>query len=318
MKGVARSWFVERAVRRGVPWYELTSQFDVADCEVALERVRDASLAYPAYYLMPFHGYDGGNLEWNAARELEASTLAMSLGYWPDATAEDAASRMREAFVNALPGRPPRAGASTLVDVGCSVGISTADVLQRLSARGWRFGRAMGVDLSPQFLAVASMRQAADDESVPRIDWVHAPAETMSQGLGRHSADIATVCFVFHEMPSSARRRVLAEIHRLLRPGGWVGVLDLDPIALRARLDRSTWRRWAFEVTEPHIFEYYRADVAADLSEAGFVRVRTGVNDPVNRWWWAQCADARDAGLPCDAREEAEPGRLSALERVLV
>ena len=31
----------------------------------------------------PFHAYDKGNLDWNAACEVEAATLALTLRYWP-------------------------------------------------------------------------------------------------------------------------------------------------------------------------------------------------------------------------------------------
>lgn len=41
--------------------------------------IEDASLAYPAYYLRKFHGYDDGNLDWLAACELESATASLAL-----------------------------------------------------------------------------------------------------------------------------------------------------------------------------------------------------------------------------------------------
>ena len=41
--------------------------------------IEDASLPYPAYYLRKFHGYDGGNLDWQAACELESATASLAL-----------------------------------------------------------------------------------------------------------------------------------------------------------------------------------------------------------------------------------------------
>ena len=41
--------------------------------------IEDPSLPYPAYYLCKFHGYDGGNLDWQAACELESATASLAL-----------------------------------------------------------------------------------------------------------------------------------------------------------------------------------------------------------------------------------------------
>ena len=42
------------------------------------------SVAYPSYYVQPFHGYDEGNLSWRAAHKLEAATQSMCLGSLAD------------------------------------------------------------------------------------------------------------------------------------------------------------------------------------------------------------------------------------------
>lgn len=41
--------------------------------------IEDPSLPYPAYYRRKFHGYDGGNLDWQAAYELESATASLAL-----------------------------------------------------------------------------------------------------------------------------------------------------------------------------------------------------------------------------------------------
>ena len=35
------------------------------------EKIENKTLCYPDYYLQPFHGYDDGNLNWEAAQENE-------------------------------------------------------------------------------------------------------------------------------------------------------------------------------------------------------------------------------------------------------
>ena len=39
---------------------------------------------YPTYYRRPFHAYESGNLCWEAAFEVEAASLALTLRYWPN------------------------------------------------------------------------------------------------------------------------------------------------------------------------------------------------------------------------------------------
>jgi SAM-dependent methyltransferase len=131
---------------------------------------------YPDYYCVPFHSYTRGNLEWEAAREVEPASLAIAMRTFssdaPPASdaqataefAERAMARMRGQITGCvreymcgeqkLP--PPR----RILDVGCSTGISTRWL-------GWEFEgqeggggdgeleALVGLDLSPYFLAVA-------------------------------------------------------------------------------------------------------------------------------------------------------------------
>ena len=46
------------------------------------------------------------------------------------------------------------------------------------------------------------------------------------------------------------------------------------------------FRKWAFEVTEPHIYNYYKRDTIKMLREAGFVNIRKNSNDPLNSIWF--------------------------------
>jgi ubiquinone/menaquinone biosynthesis C-methylase UbiE len=110
--------------------------------------------------------------------------------------------------------------ADTLLDVGCSAGVSTRYLKDRFP--GAR--RVMGLDLSPHFLTVASLRE----KEAPRgIEYLHAKAE--ATGLEAQSVDLAMVTFLIHELPTAATREVLAEMFRVLRPGGVVALTDNDP-----------------------------------------------------------------------------------------
>merc|ERR1719506_451609 len=133
------------------------------------------------------------------------------------------------------------------------------------------------VDLSPHFLAVADHNAKTKD--MP-IKFVHGNAEKIDRPL---SADLVTMAFVAHELPAVATTASMREAYRTLRPGGVVAVLDLDPERLKKSL--TGWRKWSFEATEPHIFEYYSLSMKETLEEAGFDAVEVHPNDPYNHAW---------------------------------
>ena len=101
-------------------------------------------MAYPDYYLKPFHAYSEGNLNWLAAFEAESATYSMALRVWPaevkagQLSWRDAQARLRDSFTDALRAYAKQHGARLLqpgaeaLDVGCSVGISTRAVRGRV------------------------------------------------------------------------------------------------------------------------------------------------------------------------------------------
>ena len=104
----------------------------------------------------------------------------------------------------------PAAG-QVWLDVGTSVGFY-AGVLARAGAR------VTAADLSPAMLAVAARR-----EPDPAISWVNLNVE--ASGLPDASFDGATVGATLNETHDPAR--LLAELERLLRPGGQLWLMYL-------------------------------------------------------------------------------------------
>ena len=101
------------------------------------------------------------------------------------------------------------------------------------------------------------------------------------------SIDFINCMFLFHEVPSDASRRILDELHRVIKPYGVLMIADLDPYLLKEKL-KNPFRKWAFEMTEPHISEYYDTDIFSLLSEAGFEFISKVKNDPINSSWLAK------------------------------
>jgi len=235
-----------------------------------MARLTDASVPYPSYFLKPFHAYSEGNLNWLAAFEAESATYSMALRVWPQEVKagslgwREAQARLRSSFTDALAAYGAQHGATllspgaTLLDVGCSVGIST----RALCAAFPLAARVTGLDLSPYMLSVASLRdadQAAGLEAAggPTRAWVHGLGEATR--LPDASVDLYSASFLFHELPQDATAAVLAEAHRVLRPGGVFAMVDNNPRSeVIQNLPPALFT--LMKSTEPHSDQYYTHD----------------------------------------------------------
>lgn len=103
-----------------------------------------------------------------------------------------------------------------MLEAGCGVGAQTA----HLTAAG-PGARIVAVDLDAESLAVARARTPAADHPV---GWLRADVGRLPFADG--AFDHAFVCFVLEHLPHPAR--ALAELRRVLRPGGTVTVIEGD------------------------------------------------------------------------------------------
>ena len=80
---------------------------------------------------------------------------------------------------------------------------------------------------------------------------------------------MVTSVYLFHELPSAARRTVLAEMYRVLRPGGLLVIEDSAQLAESGEL-AFFLGRFVAEFHEPFYRDYVSDDLALPLAEAGF------------------------------------------------
>ena len=131
----ARQLIIRTAERNGIPWRARRRELQQA-AEPLLAVSTTAGLTPPAYYLSRFHAYEQGNLCWQAAAEAEQATEAMALRVWPDEQLQpaEAQTRLRDA-IHAVADPLVPALIDRVVDLGCSVGVSTQALARWLNAR---------------------------------------------------------------------------------------------------------------------------------------------------------------------------------------
>ena len=279
MKEKARNWFIERAEKRGIGWNSYLEKYkDVQVIEELKENkefLENKDIIYPDYYLKPFHGYDDGNMNWMAAMEGEGSTISMSVNYWKNAKPEESESWLRGNYTNSIKDYmlvEPK----NIMDIGSAMGLGTKFIKD-----AYQDSNVYALDLSPYFVSVGRYLDKLYDR---KIKFLHANAENIP--FDDDHLDLVTSQYLFHEVPRNPSLNILKEVYRVLKPGGVISIIDLDPKRLLTGLEANVFRKWAFEVTEPHIYEYYNSNLSEMLENSGFVNIVSKPNDPINSVWF--------------------------------
>jgi ubiquinone/menaquinone biosynthesis C-methylase UbiE len=172
------------------------------------------------------------------------------LSMWRDTSGLDAARARELAFRNLEPrGQSPDEIAARsayldllalksgerVLDVGCGTGVVTRDAARRVAPDG----RAVGLDASPEFLALA--RSLAHDAGLSGVtEFRQGNALALPFGDGEFDAVLAVTVLV--HVPEG--HRAIPEMVRVVRSGGRVGIFDFDGDAvLISHPDRALTRR---------------------------------------------------------------------------
>lgn len=268
-KNRARNMMIERAEKIGVPWRENVKQLSDRRWDAELATVQNKDLQYPDYYTTSFHAYETGNLSWEAAWEVESAALAVHAKIWSegDVSGDLLLRQSYHRVIQELAIAP-----TAILDLGCGVGMSTL-ALQDVYSQA----QTTGVDLSPYFLAVAQYRGR---QSPYKINWVHAAAEFT--GLPDNSFDLVSACLMFHELPTAAAEAIITEARRLLRPGGYFTIMDMNPQA-ETFLKMPPYILTLLKSTEPYLDRYFALDIERVFTEAGFEIPTVTINSPRHR-----------------------------------
>lgn len=209
----------------------------------------DDSLELPGYYEgFDFHHQPEGI--WRGDR----GALVYAMGAQVIHVNSKQPFALHDAFADALPAdRPAR-----VVDLGCGYGKTTFSVRRR-----YPDAEVVGIDLSAPVLRLG--RRLATERRLA-IDWIQANAE--DTGEPDASADAVVCSMLLHELPAASVRGTLAEVLRMLRPGGVF--VALEPWTTGNPL-RDVLGAYHSEITgEPYVNEFRAQDFGETACGVGF------------------------------------------------
>ena len=145
-----------------------------------------------------------------------------------------------------------------VLDIGCGTGTLTRQIYDALPADAPR--RVCGVDAAESMIAVAN-KKAGDR---PGLEFAAALAEELPYPAASFDRVLST--FFFHHLNYDLKVKSLAEIWRVLRPGGQAAILDVDvPYSLFGKI--CAWSGyWLFHQAE--IAENIRGKLRDALDES--------------------------------------------------
>jgi SAM-dependent methyltransferase len=221
------------------------------DWETAIQRFAPLP-DIPNYVRSSIHGLEGGYGTSFSAATWDAVVKEIFNEYIGEE------QQYRELLPATVPVTPLR-----VLDVACGTGESTL-----AWHRHFPEAHISAVDVSPYMLVVAEQKV----RSIPLIDVRCANAETLP--FEDASFDVVTASLLFHELPADVSPRVLAEMRRVVRPNGWIAVVE--PYRVGAPVLKP------IPFPEPYLKDFLQTDWDEAFRAAGFTDVR--VLDHENGW----------------------------------
>lgn len=147
----------------------------------------------------------------------------------------------------------------SVLDVGCGTG----DVTLPAKISAGKDGKVYGIDPAPEMIAVARSKAARKGLD---IDFRIAVIELLP--FPDASIDVVTSSLMVHHLPDELKLRGLAEIYRVLKPGGRLLVFDF------MRPTKSILNHLMINLTMHHGLNFGIEDLPKMLRDAQFKEVK--------------------------------------------
>lgn len=290
----ARKMIVDRGESLGLNFAEQIERLRSVDWDAEIAKVNDPSVRVPSYYFAPFHAYPHGNLSMEAALEVTVAAQSVHASVMdPAGKALDpegdrklriSYSQCILSLMDAMHCNPLQV--QHVLDVGAATGLSSLSLLKTFP-----MAKVTGIDLSPHFIAVGRYmqreREKLNGKHKEPLSFVYGAAEETN--FPDNSFDLVSMCLVCHELPEAASRAIFKEAARILRPGGVLSIMEMNPSSKAFQRVLSNPIPYAvFKSTEPYLMEYIQMDIHQAIMDSGFEQPRQLENSPRHRTILAQ------------------------------
>ncbi|WNC22452.1 methyltransferase domain-containing protein [Thermosynechococcus sp. PP22] len=141
---------------------------------------------------------------------------------------------------------------AVVLDLCCAHGVVTQALTQA-------FDQVTGLEASPKAIARARQR-------VPQATYVEAFAEKMP--FADATFDLVHTSMALHEMTAEQLRAIVAEVWRVLKPGGWFALIDFHRPQVPLFWPGMALFFWLFETETA--WQLLQTDLAEQLRLQGF------------------------------------------------
>jgi ubiquinone/menaquinone biosynthesis C-methylase UbiE len=212
----------------------------------------------PDYYQRNFHFQKDGYLSEESADLYEHQVEVLFAGS-AQAMRRQVLIPLKKHFGNSL-GNNQGEGLKIL-EIGCGTGALTRNL-----ALSSPKAQITALDLSPQYISHAKKKHT----DLVRVNWVQGRGEDLD--YRDQTFDAVVSCYLFHELPEKIRSQILKEKLRVLKPGGFIAVVD------SIQHDDDPALNWALEefpkdFHEPFYKDYTNKKLELIFSELGVENV---------------------------------------------
>jgi len=160
-----------------------------------------------------------------------------------------------------------------VLDVGCGTGETALAAARRVGVAG----KVYGIDASPEMIAAAKRKLTGKSALGRVVQFRVEPVEAL--GFRDATFDVVLSSLMMHHLPGDLKQRGLAEIRRVLKPGGRLVIVDLQPTTKKPRLWEPGWlimQRHGMHSAPEATVRAGQEALAQLLRDAGFEAVEAG------------------------------------------